>query len=116
MVDFYKILQDIMDEKGLSIPDVARACALSDSTIRSIIERKTKNVSLEVAFKMQHGLNVSLERLNGDSKIQEPAINTDSRLSEIDSIFKSLSADNQSKLTELALLFLDAQRKNEESQ
>lgn len=65
-MEFYKILQDIMLEKNMGIPDVARACGLSDSTVRSIIDRKAKNVTLEVAFKMQRGLNVSLERLNGE--------------------------------------------------
>ena len=65
-MEFYKVLQSIMDERKMSIPEVARACELSDSTVRSIIDRKAKNVSLEVAFKMQRGLNVSLQRLNGE--------------------------------------------------
>lgn len=64
-MDFYLILQEIMDEKGLNIPSVARLCNLSDGTIRSAIVRKQKNVALEVAFKLSKGLNVSLERLNG---------------------------------------------------
>lgn len=72
-MEFYKILQDIMLEKNMGIPDVARACGLSDSTVRSIIDRKAKNVTLEVAFKMQRGLNVSLERLNGE-KMGLPSI------------------------------------------
>lgn len=63
---FYEILQNIMDEQSLSIPDVARLTGLADSTIRSIINRKTKTVALEVAFKISKGLNVSLERLNGE--------------------------------------------------
>jgi len=65
-MDFYQVLLEIMEEKSFSIPDVARATGLSDSTIRSIISRKTKNVSLDVAFKMYKGLGVSLERLNGE--------------------------------------------------
>lgn len=65
-MDFYKILLEIMEEKSYNIPDVARATGLSDSTIRSIISRKTKKVSLDVAFKMYKGLGVSLERLNGE--------------------------------------------------
>lgn len=65
-MDFYQILLEIMDEKSFSIPDVARVTGLSDSTIRSIISRKTKKVSLDVAFKMHKGLGVSLERLNGE--------------------------------------------------
>lgn len=67
-MEFYKILQEIMNEKNMSIPDVARATGLADSTIRSIISRKTKNISLDVAFKLSNGLNVSLERLNGECK------------------------------------------------
>lgn len=66
-MDFYRILLDIMDEQELSIPDVARACGLSDGTIRSIIVRKSKNVSLEVAFKLSNGLHIPLERLNGET-------------------------------------------------
>ena len=65
-MDFYIILEEIMTEKDMSIPDVARACGLSDSTVRSIITRKYQTVSLEVAFKLSSGLNVSLERLNGE--------------------------------------------------
>ncbi len=63
---FYEILQTIMQEKNLKIPDVARLSDLPDSTIRSIISRKNKTVALEVAFKLSKGLNVSLEELNGE--------------------------------------------------
>lgn len=65
-MDFYKILENIMQQKSISIPDVARICNLPDSTIRSIISRKSKTVALEVAFKISKGLNVSLEELNGE--------------------------------------------------
>ena len=64
-MEFYKILQEIMSEKGVNIPTVARMCGLSDGTVRSIIARKQKNVALEVAFKLSSGLGVTLERLNG---------------------------------------------------
>lgn len=68
---FYEILLAIMEEKSLTIPDVAKLTGLADSTVRSIISRKTKNVSLEVAFKMSNGLDVSLERLNGENEKKE---------------------------------------------
>lgn len=74
-MEFYKILEDIMSEKNMSIPDVSRATGISDSTLRSIINRKTKSASLEVAFKISKGLNVSLERLNGDAKIESKKLN-----------------------------------------
>ena len=64
-MNFYKILQEIMDERHLTIADTARLCGLTDSTVRSIISRQQQNVALEVAFKLSDGLGVSLERLNG---------------------------------------------------
>lgn len=63
---FYEILQSIMDEKKLTVADVARLSGLTDSTVRSIITRKNKTVALEVAFKISKGLDVSLQHLNGE--------------------------------------------------
>ena len=63
---FYEILQSIMQERNLSIPDVARLSGLPDSTVRSILTRKNKTVALEVAFKLEKGLNVSVAELNGE--------------------------------------------------
>lgn len=65
-MEFYQILQSILDEKGLSIPEAARLSDLADSTVRTILSRKSKSVSLEVAFKLSNGLGVSIERLNGE--------------------------------------------------
>lgn len=64
-MEFYKILENLMLQKGLSIADVARMCDLPDSTVRSIIDRKQKKVALSVAFNLSDGLNVPLERLAG---------------------------------------------------
>lgn len=65
-MDFYEILSDIMEREGLTIPEVARKCELSDSTVRSIFDRKQKKIALNVAFKIADGLGVSLEELNGE--------------------------------------------------
>lgn len=73
---FYEILQSIMDEKDLSIADVARLSNLPDSTVRSIINRKNKTVALEVAFKLSNGLNVSLEKLNGENESECKKVKT----------------------------------------
>lgn len=64
-MDIYEVLSDIMCYEGLSIAQVAKKCGLSDSTVRGIMTRKQKTVSLEVAYKLSDGLGVSLERLNG---------------------------------------------------
>lgn len=75
-MEFYEILREVMDEKKMSIADVAHACGLRDSTVRSIFLRQQKNVALEVAFKLSDGLGVSLERLNG---LPEPEPETQSK-------------------------------------
>ena len=64
-LEFYKILQSIMEEKSMRISDVARVSGLSDSTVRSILTRHSKTVALDVAFKLSKGLGVTLECLNG---------------------------------------------------
>jgi len=69
-MDFYKILKVIMDEKKMKISDVCKATGLADSTVRSIFDRKTKKVSLDVAYKISIGLNVSLQCLNGEKDIK----------------------------------------------
>ena len=63
-MDFYLVLADIMDRKHLTIPEVARLCGLSDSTVRSIFDRKQKKIALNVAFKISEGPGVSLDELN----------------------------------------------------
>ena len=109
-MEFYKILESILNERGMSIAEASRVCGLTDSTLRSIIQRKSKNVSLDVAFKIADGLGVSLYRLNG---MPEPE--TDTQKEEIIDAFARLSSDNQAKLLELSNLYLDAQRKSEEN-
>lgn len=113
-MDFYIILQQIMDEKQLSIPEVARLCNLSDSTVRSILKRKQKHVALESAFKLAHGLNVSLERLNG-TESPRPASDDLPHLSaneqELLEKYNALSPANRAKLEELLDLYLGGQGK-----
>lgn len=65
MMEFYKVLEKIMKNKDLTIPEVARLCNLSDSTVRSIFTRKQKTVALNIAFKIADGLCIPLEVLNG---------------------------------------------------
>jgi transcriptional regulator with XRE-family HTH domain len=77
---FYEILQKIMDEKRMTIPDVARSSGLSDSTIRSILSRKSKSAALDVSIKLSRGLGVDLMVLNGDN-------DSDASLSELSSGF-----------------------------
>lgn len=65
-MEFYKILEEIMKEKGIKIKDIKKLTGIPDSTLRSIIERQQKNINLESAFKIARGLNIPIERLNGE--------------------------------------------------
>ena len=102
MMEFYKVLEKIMKSKDLTIPEVARLCNLSDSTVRSIFTRKQKNVALNIAFKIADGLCIPLEVLNG-KEISEAIENTkkldeDPRSGKI--IWKKVSHQEVQKLTQ----------------
>ncbi len=91
-MDFYTILQEILKEKSLSIPEASRACGIADSTLRSIITRKSKTVALEVAMKISSGLDVSLERLNGmEEKQKESATLLSTEEKQLVNCFRSLN-------------------------
>lgn len=92
----YQVLEEIMDEKHISIAETARLCGLPDSTVRGIIIRKQKSTALEVAFKLSEGLNVSLERLNGvPEKSNEKSSRMD--IAEIEHIKKYRALDTHGK-------------------
>lgn len=99
-MEFYKVLEDLMKKRNLSIPDISRATGLSDSTLRSIISRKTKNISLEVAFKLSEGLNVSLEELNGNEEISH--INSYGEDMNLNDNIKSKRIESKMTLEEVA--------------
>lgn len=108
-MDFYQILGEIMEEKGLGIPDVARACDLRDSTVRSIFDRRQKKIALNVAFKLSNGLNVSLQRLNGMPEVSDIDVaftandEAESKRARVlfDS-FRSLNIEGQEKILDFA--------------
>ena len=117
---FYEILQEILDEKGMSIPEAARACGLPDGTIRSMIVRKNKSVTIEVAFKLARGLGVSLERLNGISEKEAPPLklSTDASRSAYERLMNLiglLTDEEWEKIMDYAELILSARpnRKDE---
>lgn len=71
-MDYYIFLKSLMHERGLSIPDIARICGLSDSTLRSAIERKQKRVVLDVALKLSAGLGIPVETINNGWQKEKP--------------------------------------------
>ncbi len=119
---FYEILKSIMEEKKLSIPDVARLSNLTDSTIRSILSRKNKTVALEVAFKLSKGLNVPIEKLNGEnltdynfiSSSNKPIFEDDNDPlnNEILKLYSSLTDENKKYLYGYIQRLLEEQQEN----
>ena len=104
-MEFYEIPMAIREVNRMSIPAVASACGLTDSTVRSIIQRKQKRVSLDVAFKMQEGLGVSLQRLNGEtekSPAHEKTSAGDERLGGIIKNYEELNEAGKDNLAEYA--------------
>lgn len=101
-MEFYEILLAIMEEKRMSIPAVASACGLTDSTVRSIIQRKQKRVSLDVAFKMQEGLGVSLQRLNGETEKSPAPQKTSAGDERLEGIIKNYEELNEAGKDDLA--------------
>lgn len=91
-MEFYKILEEIMEEKGLKIKDVKNLTGIPDSTLRSIIERRSKNINLESAFKIARGLNVPIERLNGEKTNKLNITNEELKLIEN---YRKLSAEGK---------------------
>lgn len=114
-MEFHEILGAIMHEKDMSIADVARACGLTDSTVRSIFDRKQKKIALSVAFKLSEGLGVSLQRLNGMPDVQNK--NTTSLSDEALKVAKDYSAlDASGKRAVRVTLDDQAKRVAEETQ
>lgn len=72
MMEFYKVLEKIMKNKDLTIPEVARLCNLSDSTVRSIFTRKQKTVALNIAFKIADGLCIPLITYKQKARQENP--------------------------------------------
>ncbi len=107
---FYEILQQILDEKHLTIPQAARACGLPDGTIRSILSRKSKSVTIEVAFKLSHGLGVSLERLNGSEEAPPPVLSEDAskKLEQLAELAGRLTEEEWKRVMDYAELLLAA--------
>lgn len=98
MLDFYQILQKIMQEKALSIPDVARISGLSDSTIRSILTRKSKSVALDVACKLAKGLQIPLEQLLGNTQDFSSLVTLTDEEAVLIKKFRTFDEKNQQKV------------------
>lgn len=100
----YEIVQEIMDERELTVAEIARLCDLPDSTVRGIMTRKQKSVALEVAFKMSDGLGVSLNYLNGKTDKKIFSISAEAETEEEEKLIDDFSLQLQDALIYLGLI------------
>ena len=102
-------------EIGMSKAEFYRKSGISSASfsqwntgVNSPSMKKLKNAS--------DCLGVSLNYLLTGEQKEKPALQMENGLKEIDAIFEQLTPSRQAKLLELARLYLDDQRRNEETQ
>ena len=108
MVDTIKRL---CKEKKTTIAAIERACGFGNGSIR---KWDSASPAYERIKAVADFLEVPVSELTGEQK-EKPAPKWDG-LKEIDAIFEQLTPSRQAKLLELARLYLDDQRRNEETQ
>ena len=109
MVDTIKRL---CKEKKTTIAAIERACGFGNGSIR---KWDSASPAYERIKAVADFLEVPVSELTGEQK-EKPALQMENGLKEIDAIFEQLTPSRQSKLLELARLYLDDQRRNEETQ
>lgn len=110
-MEIHQILSEIMNQRNLSIADIARMSHLPDSTVRGIITRKQKKVALDVAFRLSDGLGVSLEYLNGlPENKKAPTKSVNALENELLDNFRCLDMRGQSLLCELSNAMVESGR------
>ena len=108
MVDTIKRL---CKEKNTTIAAIERACGFGNGSIR---KWDSASPAYERIESVADFLGVSVSEITSEQK-EKPAPKRDG-LKEIDAIFDQLTPSRQAKLLELARLYLDDQRRNEETQ
>ena len=108
MVDTIKRL---CKEKKTTIAAIERACGFGNGSIR---KWDSASPAYERIKAVADFLGVSVSEITSEQK-EKPALQMENGLREIDSIFEQLTPSRQAKLLELARLYLDDQRRNEET-
>lgn len=108
-------LKEYRSKHNLSFIDMEKLTGIPAQTLNRY-ELGQRSPKLDVAVKIADSIHVHPMWLQGydvPEGEKMPATDTDDGLTDITKIFTELSPDNRSKLLELGLLFLDAQRKSE---
>ena len=114
-MNFIDKLNYQMKQLGLNKSRLSQISGVPYTTIDGFYKKGYENAKISTIKKIAAALDVSLDYLIDNSSEQAPAPGGDER-SRIQAIFDQLSPANQTKLLELADLYLAAQNKTEEKQ
>ena len=107
-------IKEICAQKGTSMYKLEKQLNLGNGTIGKW-GKNGRQPTYDKAVAVANALGVSTDYLLAGEQKEKPAPKWDG-LKEIDAIFEQLTPSRQAKLLELARLYLDDQRKNEETQ
>ena len=112
---FISKYEAVLKSKKIPKMQFYKDCGITDAAVSQWRKGKT-NPAMTTISRISEYLEVSVAYLLGEEEQKEkPATEIGNRQSEIDFIFSQLTPSRQSKLLELARLYLDDQRKNEET-
>lgn len=107
-------IKEICAQKGTSMCKLEKQLNLGNGTIGKW-GKNGRQPTYDKAVAVANALGVSADYLLTGEQKEKPAPKWDG-LKEIDAIFEQLTPSRQAKLLELARLYLDDQRRNEETQ
>ena len=110
-MDFSQWLQAEMKRLDLTNYRLAKMANVHQTTISNLLNGK--NPQIETERKIRDAISEICSNL--PEQKEKPALQMENGLNEIDAIFEQLTPSRQAKLLELARLYLDDQRRNEET-
>lgn len=108
-------IKEICAQKGTSMYKLEKQLNLGNGTIGKW-GKNGRQPTYDKAVAVANALGVSADYLLTGERKEKPALQMENGLKEIDAIFEQLTPSRQAKLLELARLYLDDQRRNEETQ
>lgn len=102
-------------DAGMTIDELVAASGVPKGTLNKIINGNTKSPTLETVKAIASALGKKLSDFDEPAKLKEAPAPPGNERSRIQAIFDQLTPANQTKLLELADLYLAAQNKTEET-
>ena len=113
-MDLKDKIQTLRLKQGSTLEEIGQKVGVSKTTVKRWESGEIANLRRDKIYKLAQALHTTPAYLMGWDDEKPLSISAEGR-SEIESIFAQLSPSRQSKLLELARLYLDDQRKSGES-